>query len=305
MKQATSDILMVRPAHFGFNSQTAASNTFQHFSNEAENLITSKAKNEFDDAVEKLRAHGIIVRLVEDTPLPPKPDAVFPNNWITVSHSGEVYIFPMLSQNRLAEIREDIIERLRKDYFINQVIDIRKTAATRFLEGTGSMVFDHENKIAYACLSPRTNQSLFEAYCQSIQYKPISFIAKDNQGIPIYHTNVMMSIASGYAIICLESISNPNERNKLRNLLVETGHQIIEINAAQVEQFAGNMLALINIKGERLQVMSDRAYQALDEGQVSAISTHARILTLKIPIIEEIGGGSVRCMIAEIFCPPL
>lgn len=305
MKQSTSHILMVRPACFGFNEQTAASNSFQKLPTVHNLKLLAQAQLEFDEAANLLLLNGINVVVVNDSNNPVKPDAVFPNNWISFSHTGEVFIYPMLTPNRSSEVRMDMVEKLKYKFNIQKVIDLRMISGNRILEGTGSMVFDHNHKIAYASLSERTNKELFMEYCNEVDYRPVYFISKNSMNIPIYHTNVMMCIANKFAVICLECISSPSQRLQVENSLTETGHEIIDISYSQVLQFAGNMLTLKNNSGELLLVMSAGAEQSLTQLQRSSLLAHAQILTLAIPTIESIGGGSARCMIAEIFCPPL
>jgi len=306
VKQSTSHILMVRPAAFGFNDQTAASNHFQQpeTANHQPNILM-QAQIEFDEAVKTLRANGITVHVAQDTCPPVKPDAVFPNNWVSFSENGTVFIYPMLTENRSAEVQLNIIENLKRKFNIHRIIDLRENSANQSLEGTGSMVFDHLNRIAYASISARTSPELFSAFCKLINYRPVSFQSANLLGNPIYHTNVMMCIGEKFAVICLESISNHHQREEVEKTLLDTGHEIIEISNNQVTEFAGNMICIENKNGELLILMSERARRALNQKQSARLNVHGRIISVHIPTIETIGGGSARCMVAEIFCPPL
>jgi hypothetical protein len=300
--QTADSLLMIRPANCGYNPQTAESNAFQK---QVENLsgeeIKTRAVREFDNLVELLRAHDINVFVVEDTPQPVKPDAVFPNNWISLHSDGTVFLYPMLSEKRNAERRMDIIEILKKDFQINRVVDL-SDGEERILEGTGSMIFDHANRIVYACLSPRTDKSLLEKFASLIGYETVSFTSTDETGAEIYHTNVMMCVGERFAVVCLETIKNLEERKSVAESLEKTNHEIIEISYAQMNRFAGNMLEVRNRQNENYLLMSASAHQSLNANQAAAIEKHAKILSANIEIIEAVGGGSVRCMLAEIFC---
>jgi len=302
IRQTADSLLMIRPASCGYNPQTAASNAFQK---QIEKLsaadIQARAAREFDNLVKLLRAHDINVFVAEDTPETAKPDAVFPNNWISFHQDGTVFLYPMLSEKRNAERRTDIIESLKKDFQIEKIIDL-SSGENRILEGTGSMVFDHPNRIVYACLSPRTDKSLLEKFAALIDYEPVSFVSTDEHGAEIYHTNVVMCVGKHLAVICLETIKNPAERNQMAEILAKTNHEIIEISFAQMNRFAGNMLEVRSNKNENFLLMSASAHQSLDANQIAVIEKYARILSANIETIEAVGGGSVRCMLAEIFC---
>ncbi|HQV79280.1 MAG TPA: arginine deiminase-related protein [Chitinophagales bacterium] len=302
-KQYTSHLLMVRPACFQFNVETAASNLFQ---NQIENLskeeIKQKAVAEFDAYVNKLQEHLINVTVIQDTKEPAKPDAIFPNNWISMHDDGTIYIYPMCTPNRRLEVRPEIIDDLRKKFKIQNIVDLTfYTKQNIYLEGTGSILFDHLNKIAYACLSPRTNQDLFEQLCIKLGYQAFSFSAYNEQDVLIYHTNVMLTIGDKFAVICLESIKNELERNTIKQQLEQTGHEIIDINFEQMNAFAGNMLQVENEDGKTYLVMSETSYDSLNIQQIKQINKHTSILSVEIPTIEQIGGGSARCMLAEIY----
>lgn len=301
--QSTDTILLVRPSHFVFNNQTAASNAFQH----TPDTITDTVKNaqsEFEIFSETLREKGVNVIVVNDTPNPVKPDAVFPNNWVTFHNDGTVVLYPMFAPNRRLERRNDIIEHLKERFEIKEVIDLTSFEKKHvFLEGTGSIVFDHTNKIAYACLSPRTDKELFIMLCEQLQYKAHYFHALDRGGKEIYHTNVMMCLGEDFAVVCMESISDPKENSSLRKSLESTGHHLIEISFAQMNHFAGNMLAVLNDNNEKLLVMSQSAYDSLTDEQKNTLKRYCTPLPLAIPTIESVGGGSARCMIAEVHLP--
>ena len=297
---------MIRPANFQFNEETAANNAFQtagEYDNEA---VKNKALEEFDAMVEVLRSKGITVEVVQDTDQPVKPDAIFPNNWISFHADGTVVTYPMFAENRRIERREDIIESLGKKYAVKKryTFDYYESE-DKFLEGTGSMLFDREHNIVYACLSPRTDIKILEKYSVLMGSKKIAFRSVDREGQDIYHTNVMMALGVDFCVICLESIKNEVERNEIVNTLKETGKTIIDITYDQMENFAGNMLQVANASGERYLVLSQAAYDSLDESQITELSDLTNILPIPITTIETLGGGSVRCMMAEVFLPEL
>lgn len=304
--QYTSCLMMVRPGSFQFNEETAVSNAFQKaLYGFTEDEIQQKAIAEFDQYVSKLREHGIEVIVIQDTPEPEKPDAIFPNNWISMQEDGTVYLYPMNTPNRRLERREEIIEALEVHFDIRHIIDLSDSENdAKFLEGTGSIIFDHINKIAYACISPRTDKQLFEAHCDQLGYEPVSFYSHDKNGSEVYHTNVMLTIGDKFAVICLESIRDIEERNHIQEKLESTGHEIIDITFEQMNQFAGNMLQVKNKHGKTFLVMSATAKNSLSEFQLNQIHKYNTILDVTIPTIETIGGGSARCMLAEIFLNP-
>jgi len=300
--QTTDSLLMIRPARFRFNEQTALSNAFQkQLENLSEAEIRQRAIKEFDDLVKLLRANDINVFVVDDTPEPMKPDAIFPNNWISFHRDGTVFLYPMLSSNRMAERRADIIETLKEHFQIRRVVDL-SNRENQILEGTGSMVFDHPNKIIYAALSPRTNKDLLEKFASMLAYKPIAFVSLDEKGGEIYHTNVAMCVGEKFAIICLDTIKNTREKESVAKSLRKTKHEIIEISMEQMSQFAGNMLEVRNRFGKSFLLMSKAARRCLSELQTNQIQKYTKILSANIETIEAVGGGSVRCMMAEIFC---
>ncbi len=304
--QSTQNILLVRPSSFAYNNETAASNSFQHQTNLSSDAILQKVKEEFDLFVTILRLKGVNVLVIDDTQLPHKPDAVFPNNWASYHEDGTVILYPMCAPNRRMEKRPEIISAIRQHYTVTNIVDLSAYELTdRFLEGTGSIIFDHVNKKAYACLSPRTDKALFEQVANQLNYEPLSFYAYDQDGKEIYHTNVMMCIAEKFAVICLESIRNKEEKEIVSQSLSQTGHEIIDISFEQMASFAGNMLTLKNNTNQDLLAMSQSAFDSLTAIQKLLIEQYCEMVPLSIPTIETIGGGSARCMIAEIFLPPL
>ncbi len=303
--QSTSRILMVRPASFGFNVQTSDSNAFQHNpSVSSKDEIKNLALQEFDAMVTFLKAAGIEVYVFEDTPIPSKPDAVFPNNWISFHQSGKIVIYPMLTPNRQAERRMEILEELKKRFHIEEIIDLSfYERENKFLEGTGSMVLDRFHKIAYACLSPRTHPEVLLAFGKALNYEIISFHATDQNDVPIYHTNVVMCVGDAFAVVCLEAVRSQDERHLLRSALENTGKYVVEISSIQLQQFAGNMLLVENTNHQKTLVMSAKAHQSLSYSQLDALDDYARILPVDLDTIETYGGGSARCMMAEIHLP--
>jgi hypothetical protein len=309
MKQITNTILMVRPASFRMNEQTAVNNFYQQ---ELESVtlesVSSKALHEFDTFVEKLRGIGVRVIVIEDDISKDTPDAVFPNNWVSFHESGDVGLYPMFAENRRLERREDILERLEDEGFvIENVVDYTSAEEEDFfLEGTGSLLLDRANSIAYCALSPRADEDLFIEFCEDFEYTPVSFIANqtvDGTRLPIYHTNVMMALAENFAVICLECIDNKKERKNVVKHLKESGKEIISISEKQVESFAGNMLQVLGENNERYLIMSTSAYESLTQQQINVIEKHCKILHSSLDTIETCGGGSARCMMAEVFLP--
>lgn len=299
--QSTSTIFLVRPANFGFNEETASSNAFQQKQSNNDGVKTL-ALAEFDSAVNTLKKAGVNVIVFDDNASPIKPDAIFPNNWISLHDNGTLVLYPMHAANRRLERRLDIVEQLKSQYSINNFIDLSyHENENRFLEGTGSIVFDHIHKMAYACLSPRTDKQLLEELCDKLGYKPFSFIAQDIAGKEIYHTNVMMCIAEKFAVVCLDSIIHDKEKRQLVHLLEQTNHEVIAISLEQMNSYAGNMLALKSKNGNDLLVMSQSAHDVLNDEQKASINRYSKIVALQIPTIETIGGGSARCMMAEVF----
>ena len=304
MKQSSSHIFLVRPANFGFNAETATSNAFQNKLNLDPGELKEKVLAEFDAYVEALRAKGVDVKVIQDTMDPVKPDAVFPNNWGSFHADGKVILYPMEAPNRRIEKRGDVIDGFKADYKVEELIDLSKYEKEgKFCEGTGSIIFDHIHKVAYACLSPRTDKDVFIEVCDLLNYKPVCFTSTDANGQEIYHTNVMMCVSEKFSVICLESIANEEEKECVINTLEETGHEIVDITFEQMNHFAGNMLSVCNNKGDEFLVMSQSAYDVLTDDQKEAIETYCQMLPVNIKTIETIGGGSARCMISEVFTP--
>ncbi|HEY2726096.1 MAG TPA: arginine deiminase-related protein [Parafilimonas sp.] len=298
--QNTSNVLMIRPVAFTYNAETAVNNSFQVVGN-AESA-QEKALHEFDMLIAKLRANDIDVTMVNDTPEPHTPDSIFPNNWISFHENGTVVLYPMYAVNRRAERKKHVLDELNKKFTIANTIDLTNYETNNiFLEGTGSMVLDRDNKIAYACISPRTNKKVLEDFCNKMNYTSCAFSAVDNNGNEIYHTNVMMCVADKYVVICVDSIKNEKELEHVKNTINKSGKQIINITPEQMNRFAGNMLQLENKNGDKILVMSEQAYNALTQEQISELEKFNRIIYSNLTSIETNGGGSARCMIAEIF----
>jgi hypothetical protein len=293
------EILMVRPYQFYFNQQTASNNFFQSNIN-IENA-NELAIAEFDAMVEKLRAHQIKVNVVQDTKDPSTPDSIFPNNWISTHAGGTLCLYPMYAENRRAERKSSVIEFLQANYKIENLLDITHFEKEgKFLEGTGSMVLDHQNRIAYGCLSERLDKNAFNEWCDKMQFKPISFKAVDDKAQPIYHTNVMMCMANQFVVICLDSIPNEQEKQMLVNSFDQTNKEVIDISQDQLNHFAGNMLQVFDIAEKPHLIMSEQAYTKLHTAQLKSLEKYNPLLTISIPTIEALGGGSTRCMMAEI-----
>ncbi len=303
--QFTSQLMMVRPAAFGYNEQTAHTNLFQqHNTRDSITEIQYSASKEFDSYVELLVSKGLQVTVIEDTLQPPKPDAIFPNNWISMHHDGTIFLYPMCAENRRWERRMDILEQLKQNFSINKVVDITSSEdQNRFLEGTGSIIFDHANNIAFAGISQRTDISLFKEHCKKIGYEPIAFHTLGDKNTPIYHTNVMLTIGQNFALIGADCIIE-KERRKIMQIIKDTYEDVIELSNVQITAFAGNMLQ-VGTPENHFLVMSRTAYKSLTSSQIALIEKHTQILDVPIDKIERIGGGSARCMLAEIFLPPI
>jgi hypothetical protein len=302
--QSTGSVLMIRPGRFYPNPETAADNVFQRNVDRSDEL-TLMARKEFDAAVENLRAVGVNVHVFEDTAQPEKPDAVFPNNWISTHDDGRIALFPMYSAVRRRERRQDVVEELRKHYRVTEVIDYSAFEDEGcWLEGTGSLVLDHLNKIAYVSLSQRSNPKVIQRFADDFSYEPVTFTSIGSNGQPIYHTNVMMCVGTEFAMVGLEMIRNKAKRQQVRARLEKTGKYIAELSARQIANFAGNAVELHNEGGEKLLVLSSRAARALTEQQRQTLTRYARLVPLGLPTIE-LGGGSARCMIGTIHLPRL
>ena len=297
------EILMVRPFQFYFNQQTAANNFFQSNIN-IENA-NELAIAEFDAMVEKLRAHQIKVNVLQDTKDPSTPDSIFPNNWVSTHTNGTLCLYPMYAENRRAERKSSVIEFLQSNYKIENTLDLTDLEKEGiFLEGTGSMVLDHQNKIAYGCLSERLDKEAFISWCDKMQFKPITFKAVDDKAQPIYHTNVLMCMGNQFVVICLDSIPNEQERQMLLDSFARTNKEVIEISQDQLNHFAGNMLQVFDITEKPHLIMSEQAYKSLHTAQLKSLEKYNPLLPISIPTIEALGGGSTRCMMAEIYLSP-
>jgi len=297
-----STILMIRPSAFGFNEETAYNNFFQSQPSIAKGQVQLKALHEFETMVKTLEGHNINVIVFDDTKEPSKPDAIFPNNWVTTSPEGIISVFPMYAQNRRAEKRADILNTLTEQFVVKDIKDWSEFEKEgRFLEGTGSMIIDHDNKMIYASISERTNVQVLEKFASANDFQAIVFIATDKSGKPVYHTNIVMSIAEDFAILCEEAIDEEWELIAVRQLLESTGHIIIPITKEQMHAFAGNTLQLKNNKEERFLVISQTGYNSLKKEQLRMLEAYSELLIIDVPTIEETEGGSVRCMMTEIF----
>ena len=308
MSQLTNTIFMVRPVSFRSNEETIVNNFYQKNNSNCDLVdINKKALLEFDTFVSTLKSNGVNVIVIDDNKSHDTPDSIFPNNWVSFHADGHVVLYPMFAKNRRLERRKDILNDLTDKYHfkINNIKDYTYFEKNeKYLEGTGSMILDRENKICYAAISVRTNKQLFLNFCNDFGYKPVFFKANQNVGskrLPIYHTNVMMCIADKFAVICLNSIDSIKERDHIKKTLIDSGKEIIEITESQKESFAGNMLQL---KGNKSYlVMSKRAYSILTKDQISSIEKYCAILYSSLDTIEDYGGGSARCMMAEVFLP--
>ena len=307
MQQTTNTILMIRPINFRMNEQTAVNNYYQKvIDNLLPESVNVKAQQEFDDYVEKLRNIGVNVVVVNDTKKYDTPDSIFPNNWISFHENGDVGLYPMFAENRRLERREDILEELEaKGYIIENIVDYTSAEdESIFLEGTGSLLLDRQNRIAYCALSPRADEDLFLEFCEDFEYTPVIFTANqtvDGERKAIYHTNVMMCLAETFAVICLDCIDDKKERKTILKYLKETNKEVISITEAQVNNFAGNMLQVKGNNEQLFLIMSQAAYDSLTTQQIAKIEKHCEILSSSLDTIEACGGGSARCMMAEVF----
>lgn len=291
---------MIRPINFGFNEQTAGNNSFQvrGFEENSNDL----AQKEFDQFVSILRDNLVDVVTIQDSSEPVTPDSIFPNNWFSTHEGKTMVLYPMYAPNRREERKESVIEKIKEICNIKRVVDLTYLENdSKFLEGTGSMILDRDNNLIYACKSPRTDESALEEFCDQLDYDMFVFEAYDREGKEIYHTNVMMSVCSDFATICLDAIKDLDQRESIIELIEESGKEILEISLDQMENFAGNMLEIRSTKGEKIIVMSKRAYESLDSDQIETIAHYAKIIYSNLETIENNGGGSARCMIAELY----
>jgi len=293
---------MIRPVNFTFNPETAVNNAFQ-VAGKSDNA-QEKAAKEFDDFVNVLTSHGVDVTVVQDTPEPFTPDSIFPNNWISFHGNGTVCLFPMYAHNRRLERKQHVIDTVLTKFKITKVIDFSYYEHENlFLEGTGSVVLDRDARIAYACISPRTDKKVLQDFCKTMGYQGIAFRAIDRNKQEIYHTNVMMCATTRHIIVCLDTVADRDEKDELLETIKQSGKKVLEISMDQMDHFAGNMLQVKNKNGERLLVMSSQAYQSLNEEQMKRLAHHNKIIHSGLTTIETNGGGSARCMMAEIFLP--
>ena len=302
--QTTDTVLMIEPVAFGYNEQTAVNNYFQV---QQEGNVQGEALKEFNSFVEKLRSKGITVITIKDTISPKTPDSIFPNNWVSFHRDGKVVLYPMFAENRRLERRQDILELIKSQFKVEEIIDLSASERdNHFLEGTGSMIFDHDNKIAYGSVSLRLDEDLFRKFCAEFGFRPVVFHSYQTAGeerLPIYHTNVMMCVADKFVVICLDCIDDELEREKVIETIKNSGKELIEISEEQMHNFAGNMLQVHNNLGEKFLVMSQSAYRSLKPEQVAAIEKYCEIIYSDLETIETNGGGSARCMLAEVFLP--
>ncbi|RWX02352.1 citrulline utilization hydrolase CtlX [Flavobacterium cerinum] len=309
MRQITDTILMIRPVAFRMNEQTAVNNYYQKVMDSLlPETVNAKAQQEFDAFVEKLRAVGVNVVVVDDTTDTDTPDSIFPNNWVSFHENSDVALYPMFAENRRTERREEILDLLEdKGFTIENIVDYTSAEEDNiFLEGTGSIVLDRQNQKAYCALSPRADEELLIEFCEDFEYTPIIFEAYqtvDGERKLIYHTNVMMCVGETFAVICADCIDDKKERKMVLDNLKQDGKEVILLTEAQLNNFAGNMLQVRGADNKSYLVMSDSARQVLTKDQVAKIEKHTEILTANLDTIEACGGGSARCMMAEVFLP--
>ncbi|KXX70038.1 citrulline utilization hydrolase CtlX [Flammeovirga sp. SJP92] len=303
MNNSSRHILMVRPASFGFNEDTAVDNEFQETNLDFSNSdYVESALKEFDHYVATLRANDVDVTVIDDTPEPKKPDSQFPNNWFTTHSDGNIFLYPMRPLNRRPEKRKDIIELLEMCFHVSKVTDLSEYEEKgKFLEGTGSIIFDRVHKIAYACVSGRTDQDLFEQHAATLGYEAVTFISVDEKDVPIYHTNVMLSIASDFVVICGASIKDADEKAMLWEKFKATGKEIIDVSYAQLKDFTCNVLEVTDLNGNKKITMSSRAYHSFTPEQIEVMEKYVKIIHSPIETIENVCGGGTRCMMAEIY----
>jgi len=299
--QSAGCVFMVRPASFGANAETRGTNAFQGAAEGEPAAVAARARAEFDALVATLRAAGIAVEVLEDTPEPPRPDAVFPNNWISFHADGTAVLYPMLVPSRRTEVRPEFLDELarRGRFHARRVLDLREGTA-EVLEGTGSLVLDRVARVAYACRSSRTSEALLARFCRELGYEAVLFHAVDRGGVPVYHTNVMLSVGTAFAVLCAEAIPDPDERARVRARLAAGGRELIEIDLDQMGAFAGNVLEVRAGDGRACLVLSARARGAFTPSQRVRLERHARLVSSDLTTIETCGGGSARCMLAEL-----
>lgn len=293
---------MIRPVHFTFNAETAVNNAFQ-VSGKAEGA-QEKALKEFDDMVSRLRRENIDIMVINDSPEPHTPDSIFPNNWISFHENGSICLYPMFADNRRQERKPAVLEAVQQRFEIRQTFDLTSLESENlFLEGTGSMVLDRTHRIAYAALSPRTHPEVLTSFCNQMNYQPVTFTATDKSGQLIYHSNVMMCVAENFVVICLDSIRDRKEKKELLRHFQETEKEVITISQKQMAQFAGNMLQVQTLNGDYRLIMSTRAFESLQDDQRKILEKYNPVIHVPLNTIEDNGGGSARCMMAEVFLP--
>lgn len=307
MKQITDTLMMIRPVNFRMNEQTAVNNYFQKTTDDLEATVNKKAQAEFDAFADKLKSVGVKVIVIDDIASQDSPDSIFPNNWVSFHENGDVALYPMFAKNRRVERREDIFEKIEAEgLFIRNFVDYTSAELENvFLEGTGSLILDRQNRKAYCALSPRADEDLIIEFCEDFEYTPIifnSYQSHEGKRLPIYHTNVMMCIAEEFAVICLDTIDDKKELKLVADSLKQDGKEIIDISEDQMNNFAGNMLQ-VQGESEKFLVMSKAAHDSLTERQIQTIEKYCKILSSDLTTIETHGGGSARCMLAEIFIP--
>jgi len=301
--QTTSHLLMIRPVHFKYNVQTAVNNAFMTKEPD-QGAVQNRALEEFDGFVKKLQNAGVEVMVVNDTPEPNTPDSIFPNNWVSFHADGTLFLYPMYAPNRRLERKQSVLDMLAEKFEIKQQISfINREEKNQFLESTGSLVLDRENRIAYACISPRTDPDLLKDWCEVSHFKPVVFDAVDQHGMAIYHTNVLMAVADNYVVICLDAVSKTDEKEQLMASFEKTGKRVFQISFDQMNHFAGNMLQVENKSGEKILVMSQQAWQSLTTEQQEELQSYNEVLYSDIETIETNGGGSARCMLAAVHLP--
>ncbi len=298
--QTTNHLLMIRPVRFGYNAQTAVNNAFQ-VADTDQAAVQQKAVAEFDDFVQKLREAGVDVTVVQDSEEPHTPDSIFPNNWVSFHAGGTVFFYPMYAINRRLERKPAVLEAIAEKFIIDKQIDFTEGEVDHvFLEGTGSMVLDRVNRLSYACISPRTDSGLLQQWCKEAGYRSVEFDAVDNKGMPVYHTNVVMAVADKYVVICLDAILLSYQRELVIKRIEDSGKQVVAISFDQMNRFAGNMLQVEDAKGEKILVMSTQAWLSLDNHQQELLLSYNRVVHSPLYTIESNGGGSARCMMAEV-----
>lgn len=307
MKQITDTLVMIRPVNFRMNEETAVNNYFQKSTEELQATVNKKAQEEFDNFAELLKSVGVNVIIVDDIAEQDTPDSIFPNNWVSFHENGDVALYPMFAKNRRKERREDIFEKIEGEgRFIRNFVDYTSAELENvYLEGTGSLILDRQHQKAYCALSPRADEDLVIEFCEDFEFTPIIFTAyqsHDGERLPIYHTNVMMCVAEEFAVICLDTIDDKKERKLVSESLAKDNKEIITISEDQMKNFAGNMLQ-VQGKTDKYLVMSKTAHQSLKDHQIRAIEKHCKILSSDLTTIETHGGGSARCMLAEVFIP--